>query len=318
MVKQTIWKRIIWTTTSRASTKSPKPKPKPKPEPRPAAPAAASRGTARARPPTSRPRARWWKRLIPIPQGDKRRAALYGENLSFYRAAFFRQGRQTQYDLYAAGMAPKLTRSEARRLRAWASAASTSASNPGVRRRGARHRYYRPVRTMYAAQRAPNGFKAPPADPVARARARRTRAGRDQPARRRPLRGGGGSGSGGGGRFSDGPDDDALPAHPTPNSYVRYRRARPGHQGQRPPPPRRRPAAGGAAAGRAPRQGQQQGQQQQQKQQHLAVPGGGGLRMQQAPPASLGIGAPRQSQSKHRLQGMSAQAPARREQQERG
>ena len=74
----------------------------------------------------------------------------HGSNLSYYRASFFRLPRQTQYDLYQAGMAPLMTLLEVSKLRGCGIAR--------VRQR------FRTVPCMYATQALPNGFKAPQVD----------------------------------------------------------------------------------------------------------------------------------------------------------
>ncbi|KAH6626531.1 hypothetical protein B0J18DRAFT_489389 [Chaetomium sp. MPI-SDFR-AT-0129] len=72
-----------------------------------------------------------------------------GFNLRYYRERFAELPRQTQFDLYMAGMAPLMTYLEHRRFKS---------RNAGMRVLKA----YRPVPVMYAAQEAPSGFAAPP------------------------------------------------------------------------------------------------------------------------------------------------------------
>jgi hypothetical protein len=127
-----------------------------------------------------------------------------GLNLSFYRAAFFNLNVQTQFDLYVAGMAPKMTRREVDRLRA---------SVRQVRRT------FKTVPVMYAAHVSPSGHHAPPRDLVAEAQAAKDRAaGKKTRKQQRPSH------------------PDALPVFPTPNNITKVRiQAKPAPQRRQQP-----------------------------------------------------------------------------------
>ncbi|KAK4239392.1 hypothetical protein C8A03DRAFT_14214 [Achaetomium macrosporum] len=133
------------------------------------------------------------KRLIP-----RSRKSNQDSNLSYYRKTFFLLDQQTQFDLYMAGMAPRMTEREVKKLRS---------SVRQVRRT------YKPVPVLYEAQAAPNGFRAPLRDLVAEAQAARARAAAAKKIKQQSAS-----------------NPDALPTFPTPGNHVKI-------QVQQPPKP---------------------------------------------------------------------------------
>ena len=90
-----------------------------------------------------------------IPHAAKVGKDSSGFNMSYYRKSFFLLDKQTQYDLYRSGLAPKMTRVEVEMLRA----------------SGRKWTYdYEDESVMYDAHISPSGYEAPMKDLVADAK----------------------------------------------------------------------------------------------------------------------------------------------------
>ncbi|KAG7289168.1 hypothetical protein NEMBOFW57_005531 [Staphylotrichum longicolle] len=97
-----------------------------------------------------------------IPHASKQGKDSSGFNLSYYRKSFFLLDKQTQFDLYIAGLAPKMTKREVDKLRS------------SVRQIS---RQYKTETVMYDAHISPSGYEAPLKDIVAEANAAKLRPG---------------------------------------------------------------------------------------------------------------------------------------------
>ncbi|KAK3308525.1 uncharacterized protein B0T15DRAFT_109592 [Chaetomium strumarium] len=124
-----------------------------------------------------------------IPGSSKSSKSSQDRNLSYYRKTFFFLDPQTQFDLYMAGMAPRMTEREVKKLRSAARQV---------------RRTYKPVSLMYEAQAAPNGFRAPLRDLVAEAQAAKARAAASKKTKKPSAS-----------------NPDALPTFPTPGTHVK-------------------------------------------------------------------------------------------------
>ncbi|KAK4119871.1 hypothetical protein N657DRAFT_693379 [Parathielavia appendiculata] len=124
------------------------------------------------------------KRLIPHAANVGKDSP--GFNLSYYRKTFFILDKQTQFDLYMAGLAPKMTKREVDKLRS---------SGFGISRQ------YKRETVMYDVHISPSGYEAPLKDIVAEAKAAKLRAA--AAAKKQAA------------------NPDALPAHPTPAKYTK-------------------------------------------------------------------------------------------------
>ncbi|AEO56535.1 hypothetical protein MYCTH_2125509 [Thermothelomyces thermophilus ATCC 42464] len=170
-----------------------------------------------------------------------------GSNLSYYRKTFFLLDQQTRFDLYMAGLAPRMTKSEARRF-------DSQIPTRRVCRR------FKKVPVMYATQEPPNEQAASPRNlakgakdakahaAVASSSSSNTKNSNKNHKTRVDRKGKGKTV----GASSD--DPDALPAHPTPAAFNRI-----SYRVQI----RSRPASSSAGM-----QQQQQHQQQQRPEQH--------------------------------------------------
>ncbi|KAK4099566.1 hypothetical protein N658DRAFT_560293 [Parathielavia hyrcaniae] len=125
-----------------------------------------------------------------IPHAAKVGKDSSGFNLSYYRNTFFLLNNQMQFDLYMAGLAPKMTKREVDKLRA---------SALRIRRK------YKPETVMYDAHISPSGYEAPLKDVVAEAKAAKLRA--VVAAQKK--------------KQQQAASEDALPAFPTPASYTK-------------------------------------------------------------------------------------------------
>ncbi|KAK4149415.1 hypothetical protein C8A00DRAFT_46966 [Chaetomidium leptoderma] len=128
------------------------------------------------------------KRLMPSSTHAKDN---YGLNTSYYRKTFFLLDKQAQFDLYMAGMAPKLTKLEANRL--------GSFGRPVTRE-------YKRAPVLYVAQVSPSGYSAPLRNIVVEAKAAKVRAAAAAKKKKEAAAAAAGN-------------PDALPAFPTPAAY---------------------------------------------------------------------------------------------------
>jgi hypothetical protein len=126
------------------------------------------------------------KRLIP--HAAKVGKDSSGFNLSYYRKTYFLLDKQTQFDLYMAGLAPKMTKREVDKLRSSVFHIS---------------RQYKPETVMYDAHISPSGYEAPIKDVVAEAKAAKLRAAAAAKKKKQAA------------------NPDALPAFPTPANYTK-------------------------------------------------------------------------------------------------
>lgn len=127
------------------------------------------------------------KNYIPVVRAKSK----HGENLGYYRKAFFALDPQKQYNLYMSGMAPWLTEQETNKVRAWGAEHGYKLINPI------------PVAVLYRAQQNPRGFRVLQIDrdiSAAEAAKREVEAAKARKAANNP---------------------DRLPAHPTPGNYAK-------------------------------------------------------------------------------------------------
>ncbi len=143
-----------------------------------------------------------------------------GFNLSYYRKSFFLLDMQTQFNLYYAGLAPKMTKREVEKLRS------------SVRQIS---RQYKPESVMYDAHVSPSGYEAPLKDVVAEANAAKRRAAAAAANKKKNQA-----------AATATANPDALPSFPTPTNYSKVQvQPRPTQQQRpQPQPSQNRPSAG--------------------------------------------------------------------------
>ena len=145
-----------------------------------------------------------------------------GFNLSYYRKSFFLLDRQTQFNLFYAGLAPKMTKREIENLRS------------SVRQIS---RQYKPESVMYDAHVSPSGYEAPLKDVVAEANEFKLRAAAAAANKKKKQ-----------GAATATANPDSLPSFPTPANYSKIQvQPRPTQQQPRP-----RPQQNPQLAGRTP------------------------------------------------------------------
>lgn len=199
-----------------------------------------------------------------IPHAAKHGKDSSGFNLSYYRKSFFLLDKQTQYDLYMSGFAPKMTKREVSKLRASSRHGHTSTT-------------YKPETVMYDAHISPSGYEAPLKDLVAEAKAAKRRAVATAKKRKQAAAAANG---------------DALPAHPTPAAYTKIqvqRRTKAQQQQQQAQLKQQQQA-------RLKQQQQQQLKLRQQQQQQRLPQTQGGRRQRQSQQIGVAVSHDRQQQ----------------------
>ncbi|KAK4247065.1 hypothetical protein C7999DRAFT_14872 [Corynascus novoguineensis] len=146
-----------------------------------------------------------------VPHSNKSGKDSMGFNLSYYRKTFFLLDKQAQFDLYQAGLAPKLT--------AWEASKFKNSSRRVCRK-------YKKQAVMYAAHQSPDGYAAPPMDLVVEAKAAKLRARAFAEAKKKEKmekkkKKQQKKGKEAAVNQNNDDDSDALPAHPTPAHFTK-------------------------------------------------------------------------------------------------